>query len=139
MLRKLYRASGFVGSAASLLALTLMINLFVTGEDIVNPVAGAAIVSGLAVMSFIAYFSFFDGAQPGHFVRAINIWLCAAWSWLTYFDYASNRSADLGWSAGVWTFGALVIFFNARLRPILAAQYRDKGRIDYFEIYFPRH
>lgn len=137
MLRKLYRASGIVGSAAGLLALALLGKLFISGVTSANPLAAVVILSCLAAMNFMAFFSFFDGAQPGHIVRALNIVLCAVWSWLAYADYAANPDAELGWSPGVWLFGCLVIFFNLRLRPILAAQFREKGRVDYFDVYFP--
>lgn len=136
MLRELYRLFGFLGSTVGLLALALLGTLFVSDGVPVNPLAAVAILAGLATMSFFAYYSFFDGAQPGHIVRAINIWLCALWNWLTYADYAANSHANLTWSSGVWLFGCLVIFINLRLRPVLAAQFRDNGRVNYFDVYF---
>ena len=92
-------------------------------------------VMGFLVVTFFSIYSFLYGAQPGHIIRFLFIVLSALFGFLTCinnFGYFTGVSYQLT----LYTIAGTMVWISMKYRGQFIKEYKEKGRTDYFEIYF---
>lgn len=133
--RTLYQASitgvWLVGVFFLVQTITLITSVMID----IDPQPMTLIVIGNVAMAGLSIFSFWAGAQRGHWVRASTVVL------FTLFEMFLNRAyvkddSNIGLHSQTWAIGLAIILLNLRFASKFKRQFKAVGRVDYFDIYF---
>lgn len=86
--------------------------------------------------SLVTLFSFFWGAQAGFWLRAVNIILATVLIVKIYDEYTHSTAGDPRGLPVSWLVAIFVIILNVRMAPKLRERFAERGKEDFFDIYF---
>lgn len=119
-----------------------LLHVFLLGEFFLN--AGGEGIGSLRFIIFISFlagslvtlFSFFWGAQAGSWLRTVNIVLATVLVMKIYDEYAHSTAGDPRGLPVSWLVAIFIIILNVRMAPKLRKRFSERGRENFFEIYF---
>lgn len=90
------------------------------------------------LFSLFTIYSFLWGAQRGHWVRFVSILIFFFYSAVSYYGAVGNlKGEDIKtYIVGMMLVPVLALILSRKYKASFFEEYRDKGKQDYFDIYF---
>lgn len=114
-----------------------LLGLLTSGDVYIDSQPLAVILLSNIAMATIAIFSFWAGAQRGHWVRAASIVLFLIFELSMYDSYLID-SEKIAPHGRTWAIGIAIIMLNINYARRFRSEYKDRGRVNYFDVYFPK-